>query len=234
MARKTESAKSPTPAPASEEQVAAHLRDHPDFFARHPELLGTLVPPSRFEAGPVVDLQQYVIGRLHDELDQMRGCAEHLITTSRSNMSIQTRTHEAALAALDAGGMNGLIRVIAEDFPALLDVDLATIGVEAGDKATFLLPGVQVLPDGVLDQVMGMGEVMLRASAAGDPVIFGDGAGLVSSFALVRLDPKDLPPGLLALGSRNERAFHSSQGTELLAFLARVMEDCIRRWWPEA
>ncbi len=234
MARKSESAKSQTPVPASEEQVVAHLRAHPDFLVRHPELVTKLVPPSRFQAGPLVDLQQYMIGRLHDELDQMRGCAEHLITTSRSNMSTQTRTHEAALAVLDAGGISGLIRVIAEDFPALLDVDLATIGFETGGRAAFLMPGVRALPDGVLDQVMGLSDVMLRASAAGDPIIFGDGAGLVSSFALVRLDPKDFAPGLLALGSRNERAFHSSQGTELLAFLARVMEDCIRRWWPAA
>jgi uncharacterized protein YigA (DUF484 family) len=37
---------------------------------------------------------------------------------------------------------------------------------------------------------------------------------------------------MLALGSRHDRTFHSSQGTELLAFLACVLEDCTSRWWP--
>jgi uncharacterized protein YigA (DUF484 family) len=82
-----------------------------------------------------------------------------------------------------------------------------------------------------LDQLLGQGDGMLRAAAVGELTIFGDGAGLVNSYALVRLTASGRPPGLLALGSRNERSFHSSQGTELLAFLAKVIEDCVGRWW---
>lgn len=232
MVRKSDSANSAAVSPVNDEQVAAYLRSHPDFLLRHPDLVTKLAPPSRFDGGPVVDLQHYVIGRLQDEMDQLRGCAEHLITTSRSNMSIQTRTHEAALAILAAGSMTGLAQVVAEDFPSLLDVDLATIGFEQGDGPTALLPDMRSLPNGLLDDVMGAGEVMLRSASHGDAVIFGDGAGLVRSYALVRLAPKDHPLGLVALGSRNERSFHNSQGTELLAFLARVIEDCALRWWP--
>jgi uncharacterized protein YigA (DUF484 family) len=36
--------------------------------------------------------------------------------------------------------------------------------------------------------------------------------------------------GLLALGSRVEGRFDPSQGTELLGFLARILELCIRTW----
>lgn len=232
MPRKSDSANSAAVSPLTDDQVASYLRAHPDFLARHPDLVTKLVPPSRFEGGPVVDLQHYVIGRLQDEMDQLRGCAEHLITTSRSNMSTQTRTHEAALSILDADTMAGLARVVAEDLPTLLDVDVATIGFESGDGPTALFPGIRALPNGFLDQVMGVSEVMLRSASPGDPAIFGDGAGLVKSYALVRIDPADRPVGLVALGSRSERSFHSSQGTELLAFLARIIEDCISRWWP--
>jgi hypothetical protein len=233
MARKTESASSAAPPiELGDEQVVAYLRAHPDFLARHPELVTKLAAPSRFDGGPVVDLQHYVIARLRDEMDQLRGCAEHLITTSRSNMSTQTRTHEAALAILGAGDMNGLVRVVAEDFPTLLDVDVATICFESGERQSALPPGINGLPAGLLETALGSGEVMLRAASPGDPALFGDGAGLVSSFALVRLRPKRHPPGLVALGSRNDRSFHSNQGTELLTFLARIIEDCVVRWWP--
>lgn len=234
MSRKSESAdKHAEPqAPASEEQVVAFLKANPDFLTRHGDIIAKMAPPTRFDAGNVVDLQQYMIGRLHDELDQMRGCAEHLITTSRSNMSIQNRTIEAVLTTLDAADMEGLAQVMAEDYPALLDVDVCCLGFETGEHAA-ILPGVQPLPPNLLDQVIGPNEVMLRGHSHGDPVIFGDAASLVESFALVRLDPPGCPPGLLALGSRNERTFHTSQGTELLSFLARVLEDCISRWWPQ-
>jgi uncharacterized protein len=232
MARKTEPANKPPVPPASEEQVVAFLRAHPHFLVDHPDLLSKLAPPSRFNGGPVVDMQQFMIARLNDELDQMRGCAEHLISTSRSNMSIQSRTHQAILSTLCAGSMPALLGVIAEEFPRVLDIDIATIGFEPGDQPITTLTEVPTLPSGLVEELMGAGEVMLRASCAGHPAVFGDAAGLVASFALVRLTPVQRPVGLLALGSRNERTFHSSQGTDLLAFLARILEDCIDRWWP--
>ncbi len=61
--------------PASEEQVAAYLKTNPDFLSRHPELIARMAPPTRFDGGPVVDLQQYMIARLHEEMAQLRGCA---------------------------------------------------------------------------------------------------------------------------------------------------------------
>ncbi|PKU25430.1 DUF484 domain-containing protein [Telmatospirillum siberiense] len=233
MARKSETVDTTPPPPVSDEQVVSYLKDHANFLLDHPDLLGKLAPPSRFNGGPVVDLQQHVISRLREEMEHLRGCAEHLITTSRSNMSTQTRTHEAALAILEAGSMTGLARVVAEDLPALLDVDIATIGFEEGDRPLPIIPGIRTFPRDFLEQTLGAGDVMLRSSTTGDPAIFGDGAELVASCALVRLDPKDLPNGLLAMGSRNERGFHGGQGTELLGFLARVVEDCIQRWWLE-
>ena len=37
-------------------------------------------------------------------------------------------------------------------------------------------------------------------------------------------------PALLALGSRQTGAFYAGQGTELLAFLSRVLEVTFRAW----
>ncbi|MTJ82124.1 MAG: DUF484 family protein [Telmatospirillum sp.] len=232
MAHKSETANAPTSSRVSDEQVATYLHDHPDFLLDHPDLVTTITLPARFDAGPVVDLQHHVIARLREEIEQLRGCAEHLIATSRSNMSTQTRTHEAALAILAAGGMGGLAHVIADDLPGLLDVDVATIGFEAGETLSPLMTGIRALPRGLVERTLGDAEVMLRSAAAGDPQLFGDGAGLVASYALVRLTPPGLPGGIIALGSRNERGFHNSQGTELLSFLARIVEDCVVRWWP--
>ena len=230
MVRNSETA-SPLIDPAlTEEQVVDYLRDHPDLLARHPELLGKMTPPSRFAGGPVVDLQHFMIGRLSEELESMRGCAEHLITTSRSNMSVQSRTHEGVLAILAGGDLEGLLRAVTEDVPALLGIDIAVIAFEVGHAPQPAC--VPVLPDAYVDECLGQGDVMLRAASTSEPSIFGVASSLVRSFALVRLEPKGLPRGLLALGSRSERTFNATQGTELLAFLAHVIEDCLARWWP--
>ena len=69
------------------------------------------------------------------------------------------------------------------------------------------------------------------AVSIGDEALFGSGAGLVRSQALVRLNVSTgTPPCLLALGSREPDMFHSGMRTELISFLARVLERCIGSW----
>lgn len=235
MARKRDDVAS-VEAPLDDAQVAAYLRRHPDFLLRHTELVLSLTPPSRWtDAEGVVDLQVFMIDRLREEIDRIKGTAEHLIHTSRSNMNTQNRTHEAVLVLLSAEDMGDLSRVVAEDLPPMLDVDVATLCFEECDRALppLAVPGVLRLPAGSVERLLGGADrdCALNEQMPGDPAIFGDGAGLVVSSALVRLSAGGAcPPGLLALGSRHNRTFHSGQGTELITFLARVAETCIRRF----
>jgi uncharacterized protein YigA (DUF484 family) len=229
MARKTETADQENSPQLDEDQVVAYLTAHPDLLLNRPELLSSLTPPARFVGETVLDFQLAIIRRLTQELDQMKGCAEHLITTSRSNMSIQSRTHGVALAMLAAGDMEKLLQVIAEDMPAQLDLDIALLAIERPSEVP--PTGIVPLPKGTINGHLGAGEVLLRAERPADPAIFGNAASLVQSYALARVNCGRHGSGLLALGSRHERTFHSSQGTELLAFLAQILEDCLSRWW---
>ena len=61
--------------------------------------------------------------------------------------------------------------------------------------------------------------------------IYGAGANLVRSQALVRVDISlDTPPAILAFGSRDPELFQDGQGTEQVSFLARVVERQFRTW----
>ncbi|MDP6342143.1 MAG: DUF484 family protein, partial [Alphaproteobacteria bacterium] len=94
--------------------------------------------------------------------------------------------------------------------------------------------GVDRHPDeaGAVDALMGEGTaVHLDGDSAGDRRVFGPAAGLVRSQALVRLSASPgAPPGLLALGSRDGARFQPGQGTELLGFLARLLERLLQAW----
>ena len=124
-----------------------------------------------------------------------------------------------------------LMRAVSDQLPLLLDVDVATVGFEPAPSP---LPGlvaadVRRLPEGAVDRLAGKGQdVALHHEMADDGTVFAAGAGLVRSAALARLRPAaGRPVGLLALGSRGDGVFHTGQGTELVAFLARVLERCI-------
>ncbi|MBR9972377.1 DUF484 family protein [Magnetospirillum sulfuroxidans] len=235
MVRKRDDALLSEPA-LTDKQVAGYLRLHPDFLLRHTELVTTLSPPSRWPGSDgIVDMQAFMIERLKEEIDRIKGAAETLIHTSRSNMSTQNRTHEAVLALLSSADMASLSQVVADDLAAILDVDVAALAFEECETAlpSLTAPGILRLAAGSVDRIMGGPDhdCALNEQMPGDPAVFGDGAGLVSSSALVRLSAGgQCPPGLLALGSRHGRTFHSGQGTELITFLARVADTCVHRF----
>lgn len=224
--------------PVSEEQVISYLRRNADFLVRNPDLLQDLIPPAKWSGDGVVDMQQFILRQLRGEIDNLRETAQSVIETSRGNMSLQTRTHAAVLAMLNATDFAHLLRVVSDDLPLLLDVDVASVGFEPPPKPMAILSAPEVcrLPEGMVDAMMGSErESMLLSDMEDDGTLFGPGAGLVRSAAFTRLYPGGgMAVGLLGLGSRRPAAFHPSQGTELLIFLARVLERCIHEWVERA
>ena len=238
----------PEPEQISGDAVANYLRRHPDFFNDRLDLLSEMSAPSRWTGDGVVDMQRYLADRRLGEIDDLRNCAQEVIETSRSNMSVQTRTHAAVLAMLSAADLEHLLRVINDDLPLLLDVDVVTLGIEAPGSlesglqavrgkalgALLALAEVQKLPQGGVDGILGAEENVRLLKDIGDGTevggtLFGAAAGLARSAALARLRPgREVPAGLVALGSRGS-AFRPGQGTELIGFLARVLESCLHR-----
>jgi len=216
------------------EDVAAFLRENPDFLARRPDLIAHLVPPTADRGGGVVDMQVYMLQRLRTELAGMQEQQRELIATTRANLNNQNRVHAAVLFLLDAQSFEHLIQTITTDLAVLLDLDVAALVVEG--QATLIpsagLAGVRVVEQGTIDRWMVRRDVVLRSDVQGMAEIYGSqAAGLVRSEALVRLRfGPEAPSGLLAFGSREPDMFHAGQATELLTFLARVIERCVRDW----
>lgn len=210
----------PEPSPAA---VADYLRRHPDFLIENQELIAALTPPSRFESGDrVVDIQQFMVGQLRREADNLRETARHVIDTSRSNMAMQTRVHTAVLMLMAAQNMEDLLRVGGHDMALPLGIDAVAMAFEAGEGDAIADP----LPEGMVDALVGEErEIQLVADYHDEIGLFGEALGVVRSAAMARLraGPK-APAGILALGSRTRGTFHPRQGTELLVFLARVAE----------
>src|SRR5512144_2038386 len=97
-----------------------------------------------------------------------------------------------------------------------------------------MIGGIGRLQSGDVDRFLGNGrDVALYREMADDGTLFGVGAGLVRSAALARVRCGEAAPvGLLAFGSRRDAAFHPGQGTELLRFVAKVVEVCLVRMLP--
>jgi len=219
------------PLSISEEDVVAFLRTTPDFFVRHRGLVEVLDLPARFDGTErIVDLQ-------HEALKRLRAKQDVLVDNSRSNMTVQLATHEAVLAVLEAQSLDDFITIVQEEVPILLDIDFASIALEgAVERINVSEEGVPVLlPTGEVDRRLEDDDVRLQESQDQGDVLFGAARDLVKSSAIARLYPSDvMPTGLLILGSRIEGAFHPNQGTELMTFVARVVEIMLERWLEQA
>ncbi|SUS07172.1 conserved hypothetical protein [uncultured Defluviicoccus sp.] len=216
------------------EQVAGFLRDHPDFFSLCPDLVEEISPPVRWSGESVVDLQRYMVETLRGELAGLRDCAQSVIETSRVNMATQLRTHAAVLALIAAEDIDHLVRVVTGDLPIFLDVDAAALGLEAGEALPQDCTALARLAPGDVARLIGEGnEVLLYRQFDDDCPLFDPAGKAVRSAALARLEP-GAPgvSGVLALGAHREDTFHPRQGTELLEFVARVTELCLKRMLP--
>ncbi|WP_157879165.1 DUF484 family protein [Pararhodospirillum photometricum] len=217
-----------------EAAVLDYLLRNPDFLKEHPDVLLLATPPQRFESseGKVVDIQHVMLKRLQTEMADLQDCAEQLIITTRSNMATQKGTLQAALAVLESEGIDGLALTIAEDLPLFLDVDVCTLRIEQGLPG--VPPAIATLPPGLMGRTFETDDMAaLRPLSPAESVIYGATASEVRSDALVRLTAADGQPlGILALGSRLEGTFEPDMALDLLLFLARVVENCLRRRMP--
>ncbi|MFC3228289.1 DUF484 family protein [Marinibaculum pumilum] len=217
--------------------VADWLAGNPDFLAEflaaQPELLRQIRPPAGHEGGNVVDFQSFMIDRLQTDIGRLTRTKDQVIAASRQNASTQRQVHDAVLALLSAASFEHLIHIATADLASILDVDLVTICLESDlSQLQVETPGVVTLPPGSIDTLLGPERrILLRAQAAQQAVMFGPGARLVRSDALVRLTfGGGAPPGLFAFGAREPGRFDAGQGTELLSFLGGVMERCVQAW----
>lgn len=215
------------------EDVITWLRDNPDFLNQHPEACDLMHPPREHQGKGIVDFQQFMVKRLREDRDGIIEEAREIVETSRANMSNQARVHACVVMLLEARTFEDFIHTVVMDFAALLDVDIISLIVEAEGSVIphINISGVHAVTPGSIDLLMHNNTILLESHVAGIGEIYGGGAGLVKSQALLRLSiGPSAPPAMLAFGSRDPEMFAQGQGTDLILFLGRVVERCFHAW----
>lgn len=217
----------------SAEDVVAFLKKKKDFFRDHPELFEELAAPGVDRGKGVVDFQQALLTRLQSDKQNASNMQRELIETFRANMTNQNRIQTAVLMILEADTFEEFIVSVTQDLPVLLDVDTVNVVVEATSKEIPFVnqAGIRFARPGFVKSWLGDGDALLQPNINGHEDIFGPGAGLVKSHALLRLEiSANTPAGIIAFGSRDPEAFSPDQAIDQIGFLAQVVERCFRIW----
>lgn len=214
--------------------VRTFLLLNPDFVLHDAELIAQLLP-KQDDGENVVDMRQFIIAKLQRQVRTLRDIQSDLIEASSLNSLAREQVHAAALAMLDAPSFDALVEFITlpDGLARMVGLASATICMEATghfNRADTI--GIRLLERGGVARMMG-GTMPYRlvANVQGSEGLYGERAALVHSEALVRLEFSDVtPPGMLALGGLDMEQFHPDQAADLLEFLARIVERCVRLW----
>ena len=210
----------------AEQIVVGYLRDHPDFFKSHLDLLENLRIPHPCQ--PAVSLIERQLSLLRERNAQLHKKFLDLVAVARDNDSLSRRMHNLTLGLLEADGLDDLLQRVESVLQDEFSADFIVFQLAAQPVET-LLGNEDIF---VSKQDLMPFEAMLRT---GRPScgrltseqlqsLFTDTASRIGSVALIPLGGIDWQ-GLLAVGSEDEQRFHPGMST---LFLSRMGEQLSR------
>lgn len=219
------------PAALTEEQVLAHLKAHPDFLTRHPELLETM--QLQHTSGSAVSLIERQVEVLRGRSQRLEDRLTQLLENARDNERRATNVHRLARTLIRAptlaAAITGLQQCMREDF----GIDEAWVGVVPGLLKRNDIEGLHKLDaEGAVSKQF---ENFLRTkliecgplSEARAKLLFPKAAELPQSAAVVPLE-RDKNLGMLILASRDPQRFQPRQGKLFLEMTAELVAAALR------
>ena len=216
---------------ASEREVVAYLKAHPEFLARHPELLETL--ELRHKAGSAISLIEKQVDILRAKNGRLEDKLTRLMEAARENEKRADNVHRLARTLVRApslaGVAAGLAKCMREDF----GIDETYIGIAARELRRHDIAGFASLEaEGKVAKAF---ENFFRTrliecgplSEARAQLLFPKAEALPQSAAVIPLE-KEKNLGMLVLASRDPERFQPRQGKLFLELTAELVAAAVR------
>jgi uncharacterized protein YigA (DUF484 family) len=213
-------------APLEPAAVRRFLADNPEFLREDDGLLAEL--GLKLAAGNVVDFGPAALARVHAAHQREAMQRQQLEEIARENFSAQAQTHGAVIDLLDARNHSELAARLDHLAQHRFGLAAAVVALEGDDVPG----GWKRLVDGQVDLILGdHGLARMGALPTARGLFDDERQGAIQSMALVRMALfEPARQGLLAFGSADPQGFTPDMGSELVAFLARVVERTAERW----
>jgi hypothetical protein len=207
------------------DDVARFLAEHPDFFAEHPEVLGTLnIPhPQNGQAISLVERQSMV---LRERIRQLEARMAELLRHGEENDVIAAKLVRWARALLTQPETTLLPETAVEELKQIFAVPYGALRVWEFAPAYADLPCAAPVSADVIRLTTSMGAPFCGSNVGFEAARWmtddGDDAAIQSLAMLpLRVGAAGEAFGLLVLGSSDKDRFQITMGT---AFLERIAE----------
>lgn len=218
----------PSNSALSAEAVVDYLRNHPDFFEEHPDLLADISLPHA--SGNAISLIERQVGILRERNADLQEKLGQLMATARDNAQLFDKTKRLVLSLLEVKTLPDIIEALYESLSSDFQVSHYNL-LLLGDKHA--LPQSQAKVVGIEEANDRIGTLLrtnrtvcgvLRAEEL--QLLFGDRSEEVGSAAVIPLSHGQTF-GLLALGHTDPLYYRSSMGTLYLSYIADILNRLI-------
>ena len=209
----------------NDDSIADYLRQHPEFFERHAELLST-VQLNSGHGGRAVSLQERQAEMLRDKIKGLEQRIMEMVRNSSDNASIAHKIHRWSCALAKVQDPRQLPHTVSEGIQR--EFEVPQVAVRVWDVAGPYQGGIYTM--GVSDDAKSFATSLTMPfcgpNLGFEPTSWLSNPAEVQSLALLTLreGPNDSAApafGLLVLGSPDPLRFDATMGTE---FLARIAE----------
>jgi len=209
------------------EEVAAWLKEHPEFFERYAEQLSEVTIPHP-HGGRAIPISERQTLTLREKAKQLEGKLRELILFGEENDAIGEKVHRLSAALLAASDIRGALNTVylslREDF-AVPHVVLRVW--RANNHAD--LPEFKPASDASREFAASLANPYCSAHAMVDTAgLFGEAAAHLRSFSYMPLRDSETF-GLLAMASEDAQRFYPEMGTLYLKRLGELVSGSIAR-----
>jgi hypothetical protein len=206
--------------------VRGFLREHANLVRDDADLLADL--GLWIKADNIVEFGPAALTRLTAAKTREKVARTRVEATARANFAAQAQTHAAVVDLLESRNHADLARRVDETARLRFGLVAGVIAIERPGGAP---AGWRALPEEGADSLMGPTGLARMGAPRAAQALFDDRAGQIASVALVRMAIwTPARQGVLAFGSPDPHGFTADMGSELVAFLARVVERTAERW----
>ncbi|MDF3014374.1 MAG: hypothetical protein K0Q78_2578 [Cellvibrio sp.] len=219
--------------PLEPEQIEAYLREHPDFFEQHHELLAEITLPH--ESGSAVSLVERQVAILRERNIDMRHRLSKLLDNARDNDKLFDKSKRLVLSLIEGQDMGDIIDALHYSFDKDFNIHFTSVILFGNaDK----IPSSQARIVTIAEAREHVGPLLKNSRAVCGTLgaremefIFGEHAREIGSVATVPLTHGSVF-GLLSIGNRDPHYYRSSMGTLFLSYIAEVLNRLLPKYLP--
>ncbi|WP_447594997.1 DUF484 family protein [Aquipseudomonas campi] len=217
------------PVPLDSATVAAYLRQHPEFFVDHEELIPELRIPHL--PGEAVSLVERQVKLLRERNIEMRHRLSQLMDVARDNDRLFDKTRRLILDLLDAGSLEEVVSAVEDSLRHAFQVPFVSLILFSDSPLGVGRTVSSAEAHQVIGGLLSGGKTtcgVLRPHELA--FLFGEAEQeKVGSAAVVSLNHQGLH-GVLAIGSPDPQHYKSSLGTLFLGYIAEVVARIVPRF----